>query len=96
MDAPQRLKNGMRVYSEDDVRRLKFILKLKELGINLKEMQELADVYKATQDPTKAFVPKLIEILDTHLSKIDEKISRISSLRAEISSYRKRIIGRKK
>ncbi len=93
MEAPQRLKNGIRVYSAEDIRRLKFILRLKELGITLKEMHELAEVYRMSRD-TEVFMPKLVAILDAHLSKIDDKISKITSLRTEISNYRKHIVDR--
>ena len=91
MDPPQRLNGGKRVYTKEDVRRLKFILKLKELGISLKEMQELARIYRVRGD-TDTIMPVLIEILDKHIATIDEKISRITSLRSDISTYRSRIV----
>lgn len=90
MSPPERLEGGMRVYAKDDVRRLKFILKLKELGITLKEMQELADIYKLYRNPDK-MMPHLLIILDKHIGKIDEKISTLSSLRQDIVEYRGRI-----
>lgn len=90
MSPPDRLEGGMRVYAKDDVRRLKFILKLKELGITLKEMQELADIYKYYKNPDK-MMPRLLTILDKHINHIDEKISNLSSLRKDIAQYRSRI-----
>lgn len=90
MSPPERLDGGMRVYHKDDIRRLKFILKLKDIGISLKEMQELADIYKIYKDPDK-MMPKLLTILDKHINKIDEKISNLSSLRKDIVEYRSRI-----
>ena len=91
MSPPQRLEGGVRVYKKDDITRLKFILKLKDLGITLKEMHELADIYKAYQDPDK-MMPKLLNILDMHINNIDEKISNLSSLRKEIVNYRIRVL----
>lgn len=90
MEAPQRLDGGRRVYDKDDILRLKFILKLKELGITLKEMQELADIYKIHKDSDK-LMPRLLQFLDMHIQKIDEKISKLSSLRQDIVGYRARI-----
>jgi DNA-binding transcriptional MerR regulator len=90
MEAPQRLDGGRRIYSKEDIVRLKFILKLKELGITLKEMQELADIYKIHKDSDK-LMPRLLQILDMHIQKIDEKISKLSSLRQDIVGYRSRI-----
>jgi DNA-binding transcriptional MerR regulator len=90
MEAPQRLDGGMRIYGKEDITRLKFILKLKEIGISLKEMQELSDIYKLHKDSDK-IMPRLLEILDHHIRNIDEKITKLSSLRQDIVGYRGRI-----
>lgn len=90
MSPPQRLEGGMRVYAKEDILRLKFILKLKELGISLKEMQELSDIYKIHKDSDK-MMPRLLQILDMHIHHIDEKITKLSSLRQDIVGYRGRI-----
>lgn len=92
MEPPKRLEGGMRVYGKEDVLRLKFILKLKELGISLKEMQELSDIYKKHQT-TELIMPKLLEILDFHISKIDKKIANLASLRNDIVEYRTKILS---
>ena len=92
MEPPKRLEGGIRVYENEDILRLKFILKLKELGISLKEMQELADIYKKHQT-TEVIMPKLLEILDSHISKIDNKIASLASLRNEIVEYRAKILS---
>lgn len=98
MGLSKRVGTGARLYNRDDIRRLKFILKLKELGISLKEMQELAESYdahnKAYETQEKQFDTitfKLIEILDRNIHKVDEKISKLSSLRNDIVNYRSRI-----
>ncbi|OGH02736.1 MAG: MerR family transcriptional regulator [Candidatus Lambdaproteobacteria bacterium RIFOXYD1_FULL_56_27] len=90
MPSPERLGSGVRCYGKEGVLRLKFILKLKELGITLAEMQELSDLYRSTQAQT-VVMPRLVEILDGHIAKIDQKISRISLLRQELANYRKKI-----
>lgn len=91
MTPPKRLDGGIRVYDKDDIKRLKFILKLKELGISLKEMQELANIYKIHQAPEN-IMPRLIEILDEHISKIDAKIAKLASLRNDILEYKAKVI----
>lgn len=91
MTHPKRLDGGVRVYDKVDIKRLKFILKLKELGISLKEMQELADIYKIHQTPDN-IMPKLVEILDGHISKIDAKIAKLASLRNDILEYKAKVI----
>lgn len=92
MGPSERLGGGTRTYATDDILRLKFILKLKELGISLKEMQELAENYDINQQDFHTITPKLIKILDLHISKVDEKIANLSSLRSDIVDYRVRII----
>lgn len=92
MGPSERLGGGTRTYNPDDILRLKFILKMKELGISLKEMQELAENFDINQQNFDTITPKLIEILDMHISKVDEKIANLSSLRNEIVDYRIRIV----
>ena len=91
MGPSQRSGGGARNYLREDVLRLKFILKLKELGISLKEMQELAEHFDINQQDFGTITPKLLEILDGHIDKVDQKIANLSLLRQEIVSYRGRI-----
>jgi len=92
LDPPLRIENGIRLYSNEDIRRIKFILKLKELGLTLKEMLELADIYNQHKQ-SLIIMPKLIEILDDHIDKIDSRIAKLASLRNDIVEYRKRILA---
>lgn len=93
MSPPWRLEGSSRVYSAADVRKLKFILKLKELGLSIKEMQELDAVYAEARETDKV-IPRLVEMLDNHIDTLDEKMAKLSSLRKEIVEYRKRMIER--
>ena len=99
MGPSQRVGTGARLYDRNDIRRLKFILKIKELGIGLKDMQELADnfdthdqSFDSQQQQFTIITPKLLEILDLHIHKVDQKISKLSSLRQDIVDYRSRIL----
>ncbi len=92
MGPTKRLGGGTRTYNKDDILRLKFCLKLKELGISLKEMLELAEHFDVHQQDFDTITPKLIEILDHHISMVDQKIANLSSLRNEIVEYRVRIV----
>ncbi|HXE96739.1 MAG TPA: MerR family transcriptional regulator [Dongiaceae bacterium] len=93
MSPPQRLEGAVRVYAPADVRKLKFILRLKELGLSIKEMQELDAVYIEARE-TDRVIPRLIEMLDKHVNNLDEKMSKLASLRKEIIDYRQRMIKR--
>jgi len=98
MGLSERVGGGARLYTPENIKRLKFILKLKELGISLKEMQELAKNFEAAADMDtqlqqyETITPKLLDILEMQINKIDEKISKLSSLRKDIVEYRVRII----
>jgi len=93
MGPPERIGGGTRQYNKSDILRLKFILKMKDLGLSLKEMQELARNFDIHNQDFDTITPKLLEILDLHINKVDEKISRLSSLRKDIVDYRVRILG---
>ena len=91
MGRNERLDGATRSYSTDDVLRLKFILKLKTMGIALKEIQQLSDIFDINEKDFGKITPKLIEILDNHIAKVDEKMASLSSLRNDIVDYRVRI-----
>ena len=93
MSPPSRLDGAVRYYAPADVRKLKFILRLKELGLSIKEMQELDAVY-AEAKATDRIIPRLIEMLDNHINNLDEKMSKLATLRKEIIDYRQRMIKR--
>lgn len=91
MGKTNRPDGSTRTYNPDDILRLKFILKLKTLGISLKDIEELSDIFDINQKNFNKMTPKLIEILDNHISKVDEKMASLSSLRADIVDYRVRM-----
>lgn len=91
VEPPKRTEGGIRVYEKSDITRFKFALKLKTLGLSLQEMKELADIYSQEQVPEK-IMPRLIELLDSHLRNIRKRITQLQSLEKEIAEYRKRIL----
>ena len=91
MGSTERLGGGTRTYAHEDVLRLKFILKLKQLGISLKEIHQLGEIFDINAQNFDTITPRLIEILDHHIAKVDEKMASLSSLRRDIVDYRKRI-----
>ncbi len=89
----KRLEGGTRVYTDEDVRRLKFIRKLKVLGLTLQEMTELESIYQPKRS-NRAVLPRIIELLDSHLETVDGRISELQALRGEIRSYREHLVDR--
>jgi DNA-binding transcriptional MerR regulator len=92
IEPPQRTDGGVRFYSKPDIKRLKFVLKLKELGLSLQDMRELAELYNKGDKVPEKIMPRLIELLDSHLASIHEKVRKLASLEVDISGYRNRIV----
>lgn len=90
IESIDRAEGANRGYTPYIVRRIKFILKLKELGLSIRQLQDLYKVYGDAKR-TDILVPKLIEILDDHIRQVDSKIAKLASLRSEIVDYRNRM-----
>lgn len=90
IESVQRSDGATRGFTPYYVRRIKFIIKLKELGLTIKEMQDLYAAYGEAKQ-TELMVPRLVEILDEHIDKIDEKMAKLASLRKDILSYRQKM-----
>jgi len=86
----RRIEKGKRVYTDDDVRRLKFISRLKVLGLSLAEMVELEKIYRKQRN-NQEILPKLLEILDARAAQIDERVAQLETLKNEIREYQQRL-----
>jgi DNA-binding transcriptional MerR regulator len=93
LQSVRRIENGKRVYTDDDVRRLKFINRLKVLGLSLAEMVKLEKIYR-TQRNNREVIPKLLAILDERAVQIDDRISQLVALKNEIREYQARLRGK--
>ncbi|HVP80316.1 MAG TPA: MerR family transcriptional regulator [Thermodesulfobacteriota bacterium] len=90
LNSVRRMEGGKRIYTDNDFQRLRFIARLKHLGLTLSEMLELEDIYKIHRTNRKV-LPRLMELLDAHAIKIDERINNLNKLRADILSYQDKI-----
>ncbi|MFW5862738.1 MAG: MerR family transcriptional regulator [Spirochaetota bacterium] len=90
LNSVKRIENGRRVYTDEDLRRLKLIKRLKILGLTLSEMHELESIW-SIQKTNDAVLRRLLEILSSHLRRIDDRIADLDILRNEILEYQDRI-----
>ena len=90
LNSIKRTEGGKRVYTDRDIQRLKFIKRLKHLGLTLSEMHELEDIYQIHRTNRKV-LPRLLELLDNHIGKIDERIQNLDRLREDIFNYQGKI-----
>jgi DNA-binding transcriptional MerR regulator len=90
IESEERTDGANRGYSPYFVRRIKFIMKLKDMGLSIKEMQDLYVAYGEAKE-TNQMIPKLVAILDKHTQQVDEKITKLHSLKKDIVEYRQRM-----
>jgi DNA-binding transcriptional MerR regulator len=90
LNSVKRVEGGKRVYTDKDIQRLKFITRLKHLGLTLSEMNELEDIYQIHRTNRKV-LPRLLELLDNHALKIDERVNQLVKLKADIFEYQNKV-----
>jgi len=90
LNSVKRLEGGRRVYTELDLRRLKLIKRLKIMGMTLSEMQELEAMWTIEKSNEKV-LRRLLELLENHLRRLDDRIADLNILRNEIAEYQDRI-----
>ncbi|MFP4338171.1 MAG: heavy metal-responsive transcriptional regulator, partial [Halothece sp.] len=77
---PQRSKAGYRLYSQEDMERLSFILRVKSLGLTLEEIKEIL----ALKEGESLTCEAVYERLQQKIAEIDQTIRRYSQLREEL------------
>ena len=93
IESVPRTDGATRGYTPYYVRRIRFIMKLKDFGLTIKEMQDLYVAYGEAKQ-TERMIPRLVEILDEHINNVDEKMAKLASLRKDIVEYRQKISSR--
>jgi DNA-binding transcriptional MerR regulator len=89
----RRREGGRRVYGDDEIQRLRFIQRLKALGLSLAEIRELSAVY-AIEGSTRAMLERLEQLLGRHLEETDARLAELMSLRDQIAKYRDHVASR--
>ena len=70
-------ENGYRVYFDEDLLRLEFIIKMKKYGFSLKEISELIKMISDDKDVNK---DKLIDYMDDKIDIIKKQINELCQL----------------
>ena len=90
LNSIKRVEGGRRLYTDVDLRRLKLIKRLKIMGMTLSEMQELEAMWTIEKSNDKV-LKRLLELLENHLLRLDDRIADLNILRNEIVEYQGRI-----
>ena len=93
LEGVRRREGGRRAYCDDDIARLRFIQRLKALGLSLLEIKDLSAIY-AIGGSTLAMLEKLEDLLGTRLHDLESRISELMSLRDDMSKYHDHVEAR--
>jgi DNA-binding transcriptional MerR regulator len=86
---PDRGPGGRRLYSDDALERLRFIARLKHLGLTLGEIGELNSSFVIGATP--AMLQQLEQLLAVRTAQVSERIAELNQLLDELNHYRQRI-----
>ncbi len=82
LPAPERTQTNRRTYDEDTVRRLRFIRHARELGFEVDAIRTLLDL---AAHPERRCAEADV-VARRHLADIDDRIERLTGLRAEVQA----------
>lgn len=74
---PQRKNSGYRVYSETDLKRLRFVLQAKSLGFSLDEIREILRMRERRHCPCS----EVVGIAERHLRDVEHQLQQLSTFR---------------
>lgn len=89
----RRRAGGRRVYGRDELERLRFVLRLKSLGLSLVEIRELNAVH-ALEGSTRAMLRRLDEVLGRRLAETEARLAELDRLLQQIHRYRDHVRAR--
>jgi MerR family copper efflux transcriptional regulator len=77
-----RSTSGYRLYTDDDVRLLQFIARVRALGLGLETIRELIELRRDGTPPSR----QVLGILHRHLGQIDNQLADLAQLRSSLSA----------
>lgn len=81
-DRNNRVTGQLRVFENDDIKRLKKIQLLKDLGLTLDEIGQVIDLY-FTDGRLLDGKRQVIQILKSHIERAEEKINELNAFKME-------------
>jgi len=80
LPSPLRAENGYRLYTADDVRRLRFVRSARALGFSLAELKEVL----AMRDRGQAPCFHVVDLLREKVDEIESRIRQLQTLRHDL------------
>ncbi|MFP5503767.1 MAG: heavy metal-responsive transcriptional regulator [Candidatus Sericytochromatia bacterium] len=87
LSEPERTESGYRLYSEQDVERLRFIMGAKALGLSLAEIKEIVGLWGAGVAPCS----HVAQLLSDKLKDLDRRIAELVQFRDALAGYMDRV-----
>ncbi|EHI99534.1 transcriptional regulator, MerR family [Clostridium sp. DL-VIII] len=81
-DRNNRVVGELRVFENEDIKRLKKIQLLKDLGLTLEEIGQVIDLY-FTDGRLLEGKRQVIQILKSHIARAEEKINELDTFKTE-------------
>jgi MerR family transcriptional regulator, copper efflux regulator len=79
-----RTEAGYRLFSDEDIAILRFIVQARTLGLTLREIKDVLDLHRQGAAPCD----EVTALLDKHIGDIDSAISNLRALRTTLASAR--------
>jgi DNA-binding transcriptional MerR regulator len=79
---PARTEAGYRLFSDDDIAILRFILRARTLGLTLPEIKDVLDLHRQGTAPCD----QVTVLLDQHIRDIDRAIADLQALRTSLAA----------
>lgn len=86
---PRRTDSGYRIYGEEHVSRLKFVVGAKRLGLSLQEIQGVVHELERGGEPC-AHVSRLLR---DKLARLDQRIYELSQFRRDLAAFKEQVEG---
>ncbi|WP_456819792.1 MerR family transcriptional regulator [Cellulomonas sp. URHB0016] len=87
--APARGGNGYRSYDDGDIARLRFVTAVKNLGLPLSDVGDLAEAYDAEDCSTVAH--QAVEMVSARLAEAQDRIAELVALAAQLQTVSARL-----
>jgi MerR family Zn(II)-responsive transcriptional regulator of zntA len=81
MEAPARSAGGFRLYTQDDLQRLKFIRHAKQLGLSLEAIRDLLSI---RVDPESHSCQESKDIVEERLHEVERRIAELQAMQCSL------------
>ena len=90
LTAPRRSESGYRLFTQNDVDRVRFILRSRRMGFTLKEVAELLSLQV---EKSKATCGEVKDLAELKLRDIEERIDELNQMKSALTAITEACVG---